>query len=232
MAPTSTKPRLLRPQTVAEFQQMFHHIYGEVNGRMYSDDDLIRRFMEEIMLAMELARKDYRKQFETQLPNIFSWSNAVANRLNINLGEVLWEKFPGVCSYCLREADCMCGTEHPAIPEKEATLRRLRRDRKGREPETLRGHQELHARLYKWQNARILPIQVVAHLAEEVGEVSKDLRHGELSSAGMEMADVLSWIFATATRLELLPIDELVWQRFPYECDRCHSDKCMCRDCP
>ncbi|MDP3726566.1 MAG: MazG nucleotide pyrophosphohydrolase domain-containing protein [bacterium] len=232
MRPKVRTPRtkLLRPQTVAEFQKMFDHIYRRKNNKLYSNTALMYRLAEEILSALELARKDYRTQFKTQLPNVFSWSCAFANRLRINLHEALWKKFPGVCSYCSRDIDCVCGTEHPSIPDKETVLRRLRRDREGREPKTLRDHQELHARLYKWQNARILPIQVVAHLAEEAGEVMKEFRHGKLHEVQMEMADVASWIFAIATRLELDPIDELVWRQYPYECSRCHKDRCVCKD--
>ncbi|MBI2109130.1 MAG: hypothetical protein HYT93_03045 [Parcubacteria group bacterium] len=231
-------PRLLRPETVPEFQAMFEHIYGAVNRKHYSDDHLVRRLMEEINVAMELARKDRRDAFAIQLPNIYSWYNAVANRYGIDLQEVLWKKYPGICSYCLRESNCVCGIEHPEISkeDKAILLRRLRREREGREPKTLREHQELHARLYRWQNERIMPIQVVAHLAEEAGELSRDLRHcksGEADDdACGEMADIASWMFATATRLSLSPIDDLVWQRFSYECDLCHSDECQCKIVP
>lgn len=219
---------LQRPRSVSEFQRMFAHIYNGINKTWYSDEELIRRLLEVICSLMEPARKDEREGFGVELSHVFSWYNAVANRFNINLTDALWKKYPGVCTYCMRERDCSCAVEHPEIENKEALLRGLRRDRAGREPLTLRAHQELHARLYGRQNARIFPIQITAHLAEEGGEVSKALRYGNLEDAEEEMADIASWIFALGIRLGLPPIDELVWKVYPYECPLCHHDQCRC----
>lgn len=207
---------------------MFSFIYGKKNSMWYSDEDLVRRLLEVICSLMEHARKDRRSEFEKEIPHVFSWYCALANRLGINLQEALWRKYPGVCSYCVRESNCSCGVEHPVIPDKETTLRRLRRERDGREPHTLRAHQELHGRLYGKQNERIFPIQVAAHLAEEAGEVSKALRYGNTESVSAEMADVASWMFALVIRLDLPPIDELVWKMYPHECPACHQIQCAC----
>ncbi len=221
--------KLERPHLLRDYQKMFDHIYGTVNRKRYSDADMILRLIEEIAEAMELSRKDARQKFAIQLPRIFSWLNGVANRFNVDLQDALWEKYPGVCSYCLRNKDCICGTEHPVIPQKEEFLRRYRREYVGRAPFSLREHQELHARLYKWQNARILLQQVAAHLAEEAGEISREFRHKNLSQLRLELADVASWIFALATRLELTPFDDFVWHQYPYECERCHHSTCSCQ---
>jgi len=221
-----------RPRTVSEFQRMFNLIYFKANEK-YDDGDLVRRLVEECSRMIEAARKDCRDEMEMRIPRVYSWHNALATRLHINLDEALWQKFPGACSYCTREKDCICGTEHPEIENKEGVLRRLCRDTVGRKPETLRGHHQLHDRLYKWQNARILVIQVAAHLAEESGEVSTAHRHftegtSSLKDVGEEMADIVSWLFALTTRLDLGPFDELVWNRYPFECERCGKEPCRC----
>jgi NTP pyrophosphatase (non-canonical NTP hydrolase) len=230
-----TAKRFERPKTLTEFQQMFFHIYGKADQK-YSDRDLLFRLMEEIASTMELARKDYRDAFKIQLATIFSWYISVANRFGINLQEILWFKYPGACTYCTREANCTCAVEHPQVKNKEEIVRRMRRERNGREPISLSEHQALHKRLYGWQNARILPIQVAAHLAEEMGEVCGAYRRGNFEEFRDELADIASWIFALATRLELagepeeFDLARLVWERYPYECWKCHSDVCNCEE--
>ena len=221
-----------RPITLPEFQEMFERIYGEKNGRDYKNtSDLVRRLMEEGCSIMELARKDpaSKNPYRLQLANVFSWWTALANRTDTDLHEALWYKFPGTCSYC-RKTACVCGLEHPEeihADEKEALLRRLRKERT-KMPKTLEDHRILHAKLYGGQNKRILPIQIAAHLVEEMGEVSTALRHANKKEFYNEMADVGSWIFALATRLEFVPFDEVVWEVYSYECNVCHNEVCSC----
>lgn len=220
--------KLERPKTLREFLEMNNHIYFETNKK-YTDLELICRIGEEAAEIMELARKDRRKDLPKYLARIFSWTCSAVNRLDIDLQEALWHKYPGVCSYCLRDANCMCSVEHPSIPDKENILRRLRRERHGREPQSLKEHQELHRRLYGKQNERIMLIQTVAHLSEEAGEVSKAFRHKKREELSAELADVVSWIFAGASRLEI-DFEETYWQNYPYECETCRQSVCDCKE--
>jgi len=220
--------KLERPKSLRDFQQMNIHIYGKKNREKYRDEELVARLIEEISVLMEHARKDMRQRFRLQLANIFSWYNAVANRLGLGLQEILWNKYPGVCSYCMRDRDCMCGTEHPVqIENKEFVLRGLRLDREGREPTTLSEHQAFHARLYAWQHDRELPIVIAAHLVEEAGETSAAFRHKDREGLSDEMADICSWIFALATRMEF-DLADAVWEYYPYACVKCHAPQCIC----
>lgn len=230
-----------RPHKVEDFQAMFCYIYHELNEKEYPKDaDLIARLVEEITKLMEFARKDRRSLFREQLANIFSWSMAVANRLHIDIQEALWAKYPGVCPYCLKDRDCICGTEHPTVENKERVLRRLRRESEDRKPQTIKDHQKLHRRLYGWQHDRELPIVVAAHLIEEAGEVSCAYRHLQMANSDAarnfllnelvaEMADVISWMFALANRLDF-NLADAVWEYYPYECVKCSKGPCVCRE--
>jgi len=214
----------VRPITVSEFQAMFHDIYTPANER-YSDPDLMLHFIEETSAVMELARKDEIEKMPSQISRVYSWVNAVASRLKINLQEALWNKYPNVCPYCLRFENCLCAVEHPDIPEKELKLRKFRRDKRNM-PVALYAHQDLHRRLYSKQNRRILIIQTAAHLAEEAGEVSKEFRHKNREKIQNEIADVLSWTFAIANRCGF-ELADIVWDQFPFECESCHSSPCI-----
>jgi len=96
-------------------------------------------------------------------------------------------------------------------------------------PTTLRAHQAFHDQLYGWQNKARSPLIISTRLVEEAKEVSVAHRHKDFAEIKDEMADVASWIFALATRLEMTPFDDFVWQRFPYECDVCQKTSCECR---
>jgi len=146
----------------------------------------------------------------------------------------------GACPYCFKEKDCICGTEHPIIGNKEFILHNLRQECAGHEPQTLKEHQELHCRLYSWQHDRELPIVIAAHLVEEAGEVSHAYRHFEmaknpktrdywLNSVREEMSDVISWMFALANRLEF-NLADVIWEYYPYECVKCHEGPCICTE--
>lgn len=226
------QPAPSRPFTVTEYQQMFASIYTKANER-YSDDKLLLRLIEEACIVVELARKDEREKMPEQLARIYSWLNALANRLGASLQKALWWKYPNVCTYCMRLADCICAIEHPHhIQDKEAILRRLRRDR-SKEPKLLREHQELHMRLYGRQNRRIMLVQIAAHLAEEAGEISHEFRHKDRERLESEMVDAVSWIFAIANYLKI-DMAEQIWNQYPYECEKCHQMECVddCSDPP
>lgn len=224
---------LRRPRTEREFQRMNAHIYAEANKR-YSDLELILRLIEEICVVEEVARKDKRNtdDMECQLARVYSWWHAVANRFNIDLQDALWRKYPNVCPWCLKRGGCVCGPEHPKILDREFQLRRLRREIDGM-PELLDDHQALHMTLYGWQNNIRLPIQIAAHIAEEAGEVSKEVRHNNPEGIADELADVGSWMFAIANRYGF-KMSDAVWNRYPYECERCHKSVCAgdCSELP
>lgn len=132
--------KLERPFTLRDYQRMNAHIYTKANKR-YSNYDLFLRLIEEVSVVMEIARKDKREEFPGQLARTFSWWLALGNRLNIDLQEALWHKYPNVCPWCLRPENCNCAVEHPRMPEdeRETILRRLRRDRSS-EPQLLKDH--------------------------------------------------------------------------------------------
>jgi len=189
--------------TVRQFQRLIGQKFltGEKYGS-YNNEQILLGLGIEIGNVMETVRKDKRRE-ESKLPGqlvrVYGWWNVFADRCGIDLQEVLWWKYPAACTYCLKDKDCMCGTEHPHVPNKELVLRGLRADRT-KEPVSLSGHQMLHKRLYGWQNDRLVPFQIAAHLAEEFGEVSLELLDGDKESLGDELADIGSWIFALANR--------------------------------
>ncbi len=216
--------QLNRPHTIAEYQAMFATIYPQPNN-VNNDYHLILKLIQEICVCMELARKDEWEELPTRLSRIYRRINAVATICGIDLQEALWDKYPNVCPYCLRDHDCICAIEHPDVTDKDLKLRRLRRD-VANMPVTLSAHQALHKKLYARQNRRILLIQIAAHMAEEAGEVIDEFYNKNKSGLQDEISDVISWIFALANRCGF-ELADAVWELYSYECESCHATPCI-----
>jgi NTP pyrophosphatase (non-canonical NTP hydrolase) len=222
------KANLEKPKTLYDMQRMNEYIYGERNRANYTTEQLVARLVEETTHLLELVRKDYRRGFGKKIADVVSWHSAVTNRLKIDIQDAMWEKYPGVCSYCLRPRDCQCGIEHPEeIKDKDFRLRSYRLYRDGREPHTFVEHQALHARLYAWQHKKEFPIIVASHIVEEAGEVSEAFRHEHWEHMEEEMADVLGWAFTLANRMEI-DLSDTIWEYYPYACPDCKAGPCVC----
>lgn len=222
-------PVLQRPRTFSALQEMNEYIFGEKNEG-WTTGKLIERLLVETTFLIEIARKDYREKFGIKLADILSWHSAVTKRLGLNVGDILWQKYPGVCSYCLRPQDCKCGIEHPdEIENKDLLLRRFRLDRDGREPQTIAEHQAFHKLLYGWQHGKEFPVLIAAHIVEEAGEVSWAFSYEGIDNVVEELADVLSWVFALANRLGI-NLENVIWEFYTYFCRTCHQAPCLCEN--
>jgi len=217
-----------KPETLADFQAMNESTYGEKNRRDYGAKDLVARLGEEAALLQKVVRKGKQDLIRLHLAHIFSWYNAAANGLALNVHKISWHKYPGRCSYCLDPEKCVCGPDHPLEPpDKDAILEALRLDREGREPRTLAEHQAENRRIYGEQHAKEDLWKPAAHIVEEVAEVSAALRHNDMEAVADEMADVLSRIFSFANRLGL-ELADVMRGFYPYKCWKCKQEQCAC----
>lgn len=218
----------VRPESLQEWQSMFRAIYKEHDDRLYETSSLLLRVVEEMSEMAEALRKDDLPELIKNIPEVFCWLMALYDRLNINIEEALWRKYPGICPYCFREEKCLCITEDskPKYNFQDSRYNCFRRDRK-RMPKSLREWQSMFKRIYGNINRLESKKRLWFHFMEEIGEISKALRHGNKEELEAECADALAWLLPFCTKLEL-DIDELVWKRFPWECDVCHKQKCEC----
>jgi diguanylate cyclase (GGDEF)-like protein len=179
------------------------------------------------------------------LAKIFGWYCALANRLEINLDETLWEKYPGVCPRCL-ERVCDC-EEPPAIIDAErlAEIALL----KGHErPISLRQWQTQFAFTYRGPSGKLdvaasrerLAL-VFSRIAEELGEVAEAILldrcidHDVELVIRNEMADLGAWIFALANNLQYvdttssgITLADITWELYQGKCHRCKEIPCVC----
>ncbi|MBT3984966.1 hypothetical protein HOD38_03500 [archaeon] len=228
-----------RDWSLKQWTDMFDNIYGEVN-QVYTSEQMWGRVVEKSgRLARDLrkehvaARVDGRGRQQgivTNLPATFAWLAAFSNRFG-SLELMLWDKFPGVCPYCVVE-ECGCAADkHVYEPgERETKLDVLREDI-SQVPKTLYGWQEMFDNIYGKANRDHGLGQIGFHLFEELAEVSQAIRIRNDEYVRKELADVFAWLMGLTIKSsdmlgQELRLDDLVWDKYPNECPSCNSSPC------
>lgn len=179
------------------------------------------------------------------LAKIFGWYCALANRLCIDLDEIVWQKYPGVCPRCLQHV-CTCGRTPADIdPHKLAILASSQRQHK---PQSLREWQTMFANIYRSPSGgeSIAPSRdrlamVFSRMVEELGEVAEAILLDEVIDHDVnlvvrnEMADLCAWIFALANNLQFVDasatgvtLADVSWNLYGGKCHRCQKLPCIC----
>ena len=143
--------------------------------------------------------------------------------ISLNLEDMVWEKYQGLCPYCGVEKNCMCITQ-------DKRPMHWFQNPNGTRPTSLDGFQEMFNGIYGKLN-RLLPhIAVWLHLQEEIGETSRAFRLLERQGLQMlrnELADVFAWLMAFCNRLQV-KLSVLTYDVYPDICDTCRKPRCEC----
>lgn len=174
--------------------------------------DIIILFYEDIGKCFQLINRKREKDIKNLLPSMFKWFCALyaKNEDKVNsVSDLLWNKFPGICPYCL-ETTCGChigkGTLNiEKLKEKAENERRTK-------PKTINDWQIHFQKIYP-RTTDAAFITNVSHLAEELSELSEAHRKKYLKKdvlcVEMELADVFSWIIGLANLIHQLKETEV-----------------------
>jgi len=94
-----------------EAQDMIRRIYLERDRARGLERTLLRTFEELGELSDAILRSKSRNELSDEVADVFAWVCSIANLLDIDLSEALYNKYSGVCSKCGR-TPCEC-TEAP-----------------------------------------------------------------------------------------------------------------------
>jgi NTP pyrophosphatase (non-canonical NTP hydrolase) len=221
------------PISLGQWQEKFRAMYGQRNAELnLSPSDIWLHLMEEAgELAADFRKEDYKKLWR-DLPDVFAWLCAFANRTELLLEEVVWHKFPNVCPYCLKPESCSCIAENRSIMEDDA----LQQYRRKPYPETLDGWEEMFERIYGNVNTIQSSKGIGFHFMEEVSEVARELRREHHAELKNELADVLAWLVAVYHRAQAhqsgkpTTLSACIWAIYPGKCDKCGSCPCECEN--
>ena len=211
-------------ESLNDFQKFIDTVYGMPNDRQFSINDLVANQERFTMRALKGIRKGNQEGIRLNLLIAFSYFMAVLNRLHIDVEDVVWKRFPMLCSYCGKKP-CACKKIKPKtrpVISRKSTLR----------PKTLAAVQKMFAEIYPAAGRTLADVGV--HLAEEMGEVSEAIHfymgghtNKQFEEVKAEVADYVSCVMGVANSAGIDIAHELE-KTYDNNCHVCHKAPCEC----
>lgn len=229
-----------RNWSLDDWVKMFEEIYGEKN-KGKTDEEIWLHVVEEVAELAEDLRKQhvrprYNKKGELEgavinIADTFAWLCAFVSKRG-SLEEIVWHKYPNICSYCFVDTNCLCIAKMSYMDKEEREKKLETYRRKKDRPVTLFDWQKMFERIYGNVNRVVTLEQIGFHLMEEVGEVAREIRLRHEQELKDELADVFAWIVGITIKSgeligEELRLDDIIWERYPNKCPHCQSKPCI-----
>jgi NTP pyrophosphatase (non-canonical NTP hydrolase) len=210
--------------TIKGFQDFCNEVYGSPNRRDFDLESIHSNVERFGMRALKGIRKKNFAKIKKNLLISLSFFNSMFNLLEINSENIVWNRFPYLCSYC---ASCPC----KCTSEKVQTRRKLVVD-DSKKPTTLKEYQQMFEHIYPIYGRTLEEGGI--HLAEEIGELSEAImkfrgthKEEDLNQVILEMADVFSCMMGILNSLHIDVADELT-KLYYDNCHVCHHAPCTC----
>ncbi len=207
------------PTTTLGVQRMISMIYSGVIDYYYEEEMIIQlRRIGQVTRGL-IMEKVYLPAFL----DFFRWYVCLCNKLGFKLDDVLWNKYPGVCPYCLER---ICKGFSRGIQLESLSRHRSQTGK----PRSIRGWQRLIARIYGQVNSTRSPEYLFERLREEVNEAAElaqaPISEQNLEPLSLEMADIGAWFLGTATRLGI-DLESGFLSRYNWKCPSCNEIPCF-----
>jgi NTP pyrophosphatase (non-canonical NTP hydrolase) len=210
--------------SIKHFQDFVNEVYGRPNDLHYDLMDMLSNIERFAMRGLKGIRKNDMKRARFNLLISLSWFTSTLNRLHINLEDILFRRFPYLCSYC---GSCPCTCKENKVDERADVIVDY-----SKKPATIEGFQAMFEKIYP-HDKRTLDHAGV-HLAEELGEFSEALlayrgEHNDryLINVAAESSDVFSCFASVFNSLGLSLAKELS-VLFSKNCHECKQAPCVC----
>lgn len=210
--------------SLSDLQQFIFDVYSLPDDRLYSIWDLLVQQQRFSMRSLKGIRKGNIDKLKNNLLISLSWLIAISNRLHINVEEVVWKRFPYLCSYC-GGIPCSCKAIHPRSRANVSIDNNLK-------PNSLEKFQEMFNRIYPESNRTLADAGV--HLAEETGEMSEAIHNylgqhlqRQFDEIKLETADFVSCVCGVANSAKINLAMELE-KMYENNCHICHKSPCVC----
>jgi len=223
------------------FASRINEIYGEANKKRdfeYMYSYLCRN---NSYLSRSVLRSGSSKLF---FARSFSWLFAVANKLEIDLGDAFRKKFPRVCPYCLAST-CQCAETHRA-PVNNLAVHAVRSELSMKYTLEKRATPELALDKGVTIISAIYPANKAiwnafgsfyhfSRLFEELGEVheaySNYRKTGNIINLEEELADVTAWLLsAWGIHQNNASLSDCLIDYYMDNCPVCKKPSCVCQE--
>ncbi|MHA2366751.1 MAG: deaminase [Candidatus Hodarchaeales archaeon] len=187
-----------------------------------------------------IATKRKRKNVsaESYFPKILAWWFTLSGSLSVrSIEDLIWLKFPGVCSYCMlpRHDVRKCIETKKTSPNPNWNLlRQIGKDKRNERPRTMQEWKELFDHIYNPTAEEDYEV-VFGRLAEELGELAESIRVIDIrpNSFISEIVDVFAWLMHFINLIEIkedvkFDLSELLYDRYPDRCKDCNFEVCSC----
>lgn len=216
--------RFYKDSSFGDYQELIKNVYGLPDDRMFSLQDLLVNLQRFTMRSLKGIRKENDKKLTLNLLIAFSWLMSIGNRMHIQIDEIIWRRFPYLCSYC-GSKPCVCKKMKPTKRSRVVSNKKV-------QPSSLQEFQEMFSLIYPPQSRTLFEGGV--HLAEELGELSESIyifmgKHSEYQFREIEdeLADFVSCIFGVANSAKINISKELE-KMYVKNCHACHNSPCSC----
>jgi NTP pyrophosphatase (non-canonical NTP hydrolase) len=213
-----------RDETPGQYSDFVGGVYGVLNDRSYAIWDMLSNMQKFSMRSIKGIRKKDRQEVTANLLLSLSWYTSLMNRLHVGVDDIVWNRFPYLCSYCGRRP-CVCKA---AKVERRTAVKGIESMR----PRTIREFQEMFRKIYPPESRTLEDAGI--HLAEEVGELFEAFhmylgrhRDADFDSILLESADFYSCAMGVFNSLGVDYSDELAGM-FPHNCNVCNNAPCTC----
>ena len=211
-------------ESLRYYQRLTKDVYTIPSDRYFSVPDLLMNQQRFTMRALKGIRKGDQKKLVRNLLIAFCWGMAIPNRFQFDIEDLVWRRFPMLCSYC-GTRPCSC---RKMKPTKRLRIRRV----KALRPKRLLDFQKMFLEIYPPETRTLQHAGV--HLGEEMGEVSEAVhtyfgehKKKQLEAVKEEIADYLSCIFGVANSAGINIARESA-KMFSKNCYVCHKIPCEC----
>ena len=211
------------PITLRGWQRMFRDIFYEKDKRDYTAAEILEHVQEEASRIDKGIRKENWAEVIAAIPRFFCWLLSFFNMIGIDAEIAIWRKYQGRCPYCGVERNCGCIAldEKPDHPDKWV------KSLVGTMPASLDDWQNMFFRIFGKINRLVWAMQVWLHVHEELGELSREVRLGNIIEIHYESADCMAWLLGFCNRIGV-KLGEATWEVYPGICDVCRQGKCQC----
>ncbi len=210
--------------SIREYQAFNKNIYLKSNDKYFGISDMLGNIQRFGMRGLKGIRKDDHEKTKNNLVISFSWLMSLLNRLNIDIEDEIWKRFPYKCSYC-GSVPCSCKEVKPDFRHMLEVDHSLR-------PGTMKCFQQMFEKIYP-SSARTLDHAGV-HFGEEIGEFTEAMlafrssrSDGDFENIKFEAADYFSCLMGVFNSLNVDLAQELA-KLFPNNCHVCNKAPCEC----